>query len=195
MPHQTAFTTVVPTAVSRRKKGDHMQALGSPVPSTHDLTQAVAPSNQYFSGRKRAADDSRVRTAKDAAQLRPLTTEDMESVNEDEFGTRVYGIIAQLCDANAAHVPDENDDFLPRFRSSYVAPELLCPLVMRLVKWKAVSRSVVIVAVILMDRLQHEARALIGYYNVDKAFTMCMLMAAKSLEDAPVYVFSVPRSN
>jgi hypothetical protein len=179
MPAHGSFTREAPPGME--ETSDETCGLGN-------MRSNLMQTNQRFTKKKRGSDAASLQRVR-GEQFQPLNSDDMGLVNEDEFGTRVHGILSQLCEANEAQNAGRPDDVpFAKFKSSYPAPELLCPLIMRLVKWPAVSRSVVIVAIVLMDRLQAETNAMICYANVEKAFAMSMLLAAKSLEDSPVCV-------
>lgn len=113
--------------------------------------------------------------------------EDKACVNSDDFGDRIHAILENMCDCNersgdleqnpSAHLFKSQEEHLPLFS-----------LIHQLVKWPGTSRTVLVFALVLMDRMQQTRRGVtVRFSNVAKVFTCSVLIAKKNLEDSPVW--------
>jgi hypothetical protein len=121
-----------------------------------------------------------------AGEVPRAFVEDTATVSVHDFSDRIYDIVSKMCDCNARR-PEASESSLGHLLASADGENHpLWSLVSRLVVWHSTSRSVVVVALILLDRLQRaEHGAVATARTVQKLFSLCMLLAKKTVEDAP----------
>jgi hypothetical protein len=108
-----------------------------------------------------------------AGEVPRAFVEDTATVSVHDFSDRIYDIVSK---SSLGHLLASADG----------ENHPLWSLVSRLVVWHSTSRSVVVVALILLDRLQRaEHGAVATARTVQKLFSLCMLLAKKTVEDAP----------
>lgn len=112
--------------------------------------------------------------------------QDDAPVTIHDFSDRMHDIVYTVCVSNRKKEQNAQDKDCLLFQDEVV--EMSLPdLVDRLVKWPGSSRSVSVVALIIMDRIQTAVNGVVvNFDTVSKVFTMCMLLARKVLEDKAV---------
>lgn len=112
--------------------------------------------------------------------------QDDAPVTIHDFSDRMHDIIYTVCVSNRKKEQKAQDKDSLLFQDELVVMSLP-DLVDRLVKWPGSSRSVSVVALIIMDRIQTAVNGVVvNFDTVSKVFTMCMLLARKVLEDKAV---------
>lgn len=112
--------------------------------------------------------------------------DDGASVTIHDFADRMYDIVYTVCVSNRAKENNVKDKDTSLFQDEEIYMSLP-DLVDRLVKWPGSSRSVSVVALIIMDRLQTSLEGVVvNFDSVSKIFTMCMLLSRKVMEDKAV---------
>lgn len=111
--------------------------------------------------------------------------EDISKVSIHDFGTRVATVLWQMCLSNDDARPDFEDNGALRnlVYDEYGRDDVL-QLVRNLLAWDDTSRSVGIVALVLMDRIQTCPKGFaVNFDNIGKVFAICFLLAKKTLDD------------
>jgi hypothetical protein len=114
-------------------------------------------------------------------------SEDKAAVTIHDFTNRIQRVLCQMCECNEASrksVDKEQEGILSDLVYELYGAGDICELVRNLVRWNETSRSVAIVALVLMDRVQTSPKGFaVSFENVGKVFAICFLIAKKSVED------------
>lgn len=100
---------------------------------------------------------------------------------EEEFGERIHSYLRELCQ-NGAKEDGPRVSRNAHF-DGFDQPEMLLPLIFRLVRSRDLSHSVFIAALILLRRYQECTQEPVLSVNVEKLFLTSVILSAKFLED------------
>lgn len=173
------------TRSSARKRTNH-----SPSPCESKVDTRISPQQDRDSGRSLSpvqASDQDSQVAKRRSNHLKCFMEDNASISNYDFGDRIYQILEKMCQCNEESEAKEQNKSGYLFSSEQAALPLFS-LIHQLVRWRNTSRSVAVVAMVLMDRIQQATQGItVTFANVAKVFTCCMLLAKKTIEDHPVW--------
>lgn len=113
---------------------------------------------------------------------------DSSAVTVFAFARRVASVLNQMCQSNESSKTrrDKESELQALVRDEYGEEDILM-LVHNLLVWDDTTRSVGIVALVIMDRVQTRPRGFaVTFENVGKIFAACFLLAKKFLDDNEV---------